>query len=88
MTYSLKEADDGWETISEAQNAAATLAIFEVLITMVLPLPPLIKCGSVRLVAMPPPLMSVHWRMMHGSAHNLPSRLSSKTHRLTGLLLQ
>lgn len=35
-TYSLREEEDGWETISEAQNAAATLAIFEVFTVTVL----------------------------------------------------
>jgi hypothetical protein len=29
-TFTLKEDDDGWVSISEAQNAAAALAIFEV----------------------------------------------------------
>ena len=38
VTYSLKEADDGWETISDAQNAAATLALFKVHIVLTCPL--------------------------------------------------
>ena len=28
--FSLRDADDGWETIQEAQNAVATLALHEV----------------------------------------------------------
>ena len=39
VTYSLKEADDGWETISDAQNAAATLAMFKVQIALIYPPP-------------------------------------------------
>ena len=28
--FSLRDSDDGWETIQEAQNAVATLALYEV----------------------------------------------------------
>ncbi len=30
-SFSLREADDGWDTVQDAQNAAATLALFKVL---------------------------------------------------------
>ena len=30
QVLSLRDADDGWETIQEAQNAVATLALHEV----------------------------------------------------------
>ena len=32
-TLALREDDDGWETIQDAQNAAATLALYQVLLS-------------------------------------------------------
>ena len=39
-TYALHEDEDGWEGIQEAQNAAATRALFQVTATLPLPHPP------------------------------------------------